>query len=118
MCIFPVRVKNGIEELKYIFPNKQKDVQKAFEIAKKQEKIERLILFGSSLTYSCGIGSDIDIAIDAPTVTSEDEFCKIIKPIKKTLNSESDILHFNSIKNELLKSEIVEKGLIIDVNRI
>ena len=118
MCIFPVRVSNSIEELKYIFPCKQKDVQKAVEIAKEQDEIERLIIFGSSLTYSCGSGSDIDIAVDAQKVTSEDEFCKIVKPIKKSMCSESDIFHFNTINNELLKSETTRKGLIINDNRI
>ncbi len=116
MNIFPVRC-NGSEKLKYIFPSKQKDVQKAIEIAGKTEKIRRLVIFGSAVTMNCGIGSDIDIAIDAPGIT-EDEFISMAKPFRQALESEVDIIHFNAVRSELLKNDIMTKGAIVYDNGI
>lgn len=116
MNTFPVRF-NGSEKLKYIFPSKQKDVQKAIEIAGKTEKIRRMVIFGSAVTMNCGIGSDIDIAIDAPGIT-EDEFISMTKPFRQTLESEIDIIHLNSVRNELLKNEIMTKGVEVYANGI
>ncbi len=117
MYTFPVRF-NGSEKLKYIFPSKQKDVQKAIEIAEKNEKIRRMIIFGSAVTMNCGIGSDIDIAIDAPDIKDDDEFITIAKPFRKALESEIDIIHLNSTKNDLLRNEILTKGVDVYVNGI
>lgn len=117
MYTFPVRF-NGSEKLKYIFPSKQKDVQKAIEIAEKNEKIRRMIIFGSAVTMNCGIGSDIDIAIDAPDITDDDEFIAIAKPFRKALESEIDIIHLNSTQNDLLRNEILTKGVDVYVNGI
>ncbi len=49
MYIFPKRCE-GVDELKYIFPSKQKAVQKAIELAMADDRIERLIIFGSAIT--------------------------------------------------------------------
>ncbi len=117
MCTFPIRF-NGSEKLKYIFPSKQKDVQKAIEIAQKTDKIQNMIIFGSAVTENCGIGSDIDIAIDAPDVKDDDEFIAIAKPFRQLLESEIDIVHLNTTKNDLLKNEIITKGVNVYVNGV
>lgn len=111
MYIFPVRCA-GAEELKYIFPLKQKAAQKAIEIAKRDKRIKRIIAFGSAVTTSCGINSDIDIAIDAPNV-SDDDFVKLARPFLREVPSEIDIIHYNNIHSELLKHEIKTKGATI-----
>ena len=51
MLTFPV-VARGSETLKYVFPAKQRNVQKAIEIAPADERIDRLILFGSAVTLT------------------------------------------------------------------
>lgn len=116
MYIFPVRCE-GAEELKYIFPSKQRAAQKAIELAHADKRIKRVIVFGSAVTVNCGIGSDIDIAIDAPDI-SEDEFCLMARPFRREITSGVDIVHYNDIKNELLKSEIMNKGVVIYGNGI
>ncbi len=117
MYTFPKRCK-GADELKYIFPLMQKEVQKVIEAAKNLPKIHRIIIFGSAVTMNCGIGSDLDIAVDAPEIADDDEFIEIIRPIRKKLNVDSDILHYNSIHNSILLSEIHSKGVDVYVNRI
>ena len=115
MHIFPVRC-SGAEELKYIFPSKQRDVQRAIEIAQKTAGIRKLTVFGSAVTLDCGIGSDIDLAVDAPEIKDDDEFALMVRPIRQALESEIDIIHFNSIHSDLLRSEILTKGVDVYVN--
>lgn len=116
MYIFPTRCE-GAEELKYIFPSKQRAAQKAIELAKADSRIMRLIVFGSAVTLNCGIGSDIDIAIDAPDINN-DEFLSLAHPFLSEIPSEVDVVHYNSIGSELLKNEIHSKGVAIYVNRV
>ncbi len=110
MCIFPVRF-DGAEELKYVFPSKQKAVQKAIELAAANDRIERLIVFGSAVTLKCGTVSDIDIALDVPTVDREG-FIKLTRPFFTDIPSEVDIVHYNTVHSKLLKSEI-DKGVCV-----
>ena len=110
MYIFPKRFE-GAEELKYIFPSKQKAVQKAIELAAVDSRIERLIIFGSAVTMKCGIGSDIDIALDVPDIDI-DSFAKLARPFYREIPSEVDVIHYNDIHSELLKRE-VDKGVCV-----
>ncbi len=110
MYIFPKRF-GGADELKYIFPSKQKAVSKAIELASEDKRIKRLIVFGSAVTMNCGSSSDVDIAIDVPDIAADD-FAKLARPFYIEIPSEVDIIHYNNIHNELLKSE-VEKGVCV-----
>ena len=111
MLIFPV-VARGSETLKYVFPSKQRDVQKAIEIASADERIDRLILFGSAVTRNCGTTSDIDLAVSAPGM-SEEAFLKVTRRFRLAMDSDIDILHYESIRDELLNQEIQKKGVTV-----
>ena len=111
MLIFPV-VARGSETLKYVFPSKQRDVQKAIEIASADERIDRLILFGSAVTRNCGTTSDIDLAVSAPGM-SEEAFLKVTRRFRLAMDSDLDILHYESIRDELLNQEIQKKGVTV-----
>lgn len=107
---FPIRFK-GDDILRYVFPSKQKAVQKTLDLAKKDNRINKIILFGSAITLRCGDTSDIDIALDTSS-NNEDDFLNIVKPFYREVPSEIDIIHLNTVKSELLKKEI-SKGLCI-----
>lgn len=109
MCVFPV-VTSGDEALKYIFPSKQRAAQQAIALAKQDGRIRRLIAFGSAVTMRCGTGSDLDLAVDAPNV-SEEGFLKIARSFYRGIDSEVDMVHYNTIHSPLLKKEIDEKGV-------
>lgn len=113
MYKFPLIVK-GDPELAYIFPAKQKAVQSAINIAKSDERIRRMIIFGSAVTMECGAVSDIDIALDIPGVNEED-FSKIARRFYLEVPSETDIINYNGISSSLLKHEIDTKGVNIYV---
>ena len=112
---FPI-VTKGDSTLQYIFPAKQKAVQLAIELAKEDERICRLIIFGSAVTMDCGAVSDVDIALDVPGVDTED-FLKIARRFYLGVPSEVDIVHYNKIKSLLLKNEIDTKGVSVYVKR-
>ncbi|MBQ8074880.1 MAG: hypothetical protein IJ237_02740 [Oscillospiraceae bacterium] len=107
-------VTTGDDVLCYVFPTKQKATQEAIDIAKKNDKIQRLIIFGSAVTPRCGALSDLDLAIDAPDI-SEDMFLQMARQFYCGVNSEVDVVHYNRIKNSLLKKEIDEKGVSVYV---
>ena len=111
MQVFPV-VTAGDAALRYVFPTKQRDVQEAIDLAKSDGRIVRLILFGSAVTLRCGVTSDIDLAIDAPEA-SEEEFLKIAHGFYRSIKSEVDVIHYNYIRNSLLKEEIDTKGVCV-----
>ena len=91
MYVFPKRC-DGADTLKYIFPSMQKEVQKVIEATKNIDCIRRITIFGSAVTMNCGIGSDLDIAVDAPDITDEDEFIQIIRPIRRAVCVDADDL--------------------------
>lgn len=115
MFKFPMVVK-GDPTLAYVFPAKQKAVQSAINIAKSDDRIRRMIVFGSAVTMDCGAVSDIDIALDVPGI-SEEEFSKIARRFYLEVPSETDIVHYNGINSPLLKQEIDTKGVNIYVKR-
>lgn len=117
MYKFPKRCE-GDDILVHIFPAMQKQVQRVIDYAKTSEKIKRVRVFGSAVTLNCGIGSDLDIAIDAPDIISDEDFFKISRPIRNLLDVNADIMHYNRIHSELLLNEIDTKGVDVYVNRI
>lgn len=117
MYVFPKRC-DGADTLKYIFPSMQKEVQKVIEATKNIDCIRRITIFGSAVTMNCGIGSDLDIAVDAPDITDEDEFIQIIRPIRRAVCVDADIIHLNGIKNQLLLNDIKTKGVDVFDRRI
>ena len=113
--MFPV-VTVGDESLQYIFPAKQRAAQAVIDLAEKNPQIQRLCVFGSAVTMDCGMTDDLDIAIDAPSV-SEEGFLKLCRPFFREIDSEVDVVHYNRIRNASLKKEIDEKGVCVYVKR-
>jgi len=112
--VFPVKY-DGDECLKYIFPSMQKEVQRVIDKAKDNEQIKRIVVFGSSVTWNCGLGSDLDVAVFGNF--DEDMFMKVYRLLKTDAQCDMDILHYEDIRSELLKYEIDTKGVEIYVNR-
>lgn len=115
--VFPKKYE-GADVLKHIFPLMQREVQKVIDTSSQIPEIKRVIVFGSALTLNCGIKSDLDIAVDIPDIQSEDEFLKLVRPIRRAISVDSDILHYNEIKNKLLLSEIDSKGVDVYVRGV
>lgn len=96
MYVFPKRC-DGADTLKYIFRLCKRGAE-SDRGNKNIDCIRRITIFGSAVTMNCGIGSDLDIAVDAPDITDEDEFIQIIRPIRRAVCVDADIIHLNGIK--------------------
>ena len=110
MYIFPLKCE-GAEVLRHIFPSKQRAVQKTIDIAKSDERINRVIVFGSAVTMQCGADSDIDIAIDN-NCPDEDSFAALAGVFYREVPSEIDVINYNRVNSDLLK-ENIEKGVCV-----
>ena len=115
MCNFPIIVE-GHPSLRHIFPTKQRAVKSAIDLAKADDRIKRLIIFGSAVTMNCGACSDVDIAIDAPDVAADD-FPKLAHDFYIGVDSEVDVIHYNLIHSQVLKKEIDNKGVSVYIKR-
>ncbi|MGL4345624.1 MAG: nucleotidyltransferase domain-containing protein [Cellulosilyticaceae bacterium] len=73
--------------LQYVYPIKQRDLSYILEHIPKQ--VERLYVFGSSLTLDCGIESDIDLLVVAEKT---DELYKAFSGIFREITTEVDII--------------------------
>ena len=117
MYSFPKRC-DGDDVLIHIFPSMQKQVQKVINFAGSCDAIKRIRIFGSAVTCNCGMGSDLDIAVDAPDILSDEDFFSISKAIRNLLDVNADVVHYNTIHNELLKYEIDTKGIDVYIHRL
>ena len=109
MQLFPIRVLKGDDVLKYIFPSKQKDVQNIINCAKTMPNVLKIIVFGSALTWNCGVQSDLDIAIEHDKKL---QFEQIASPFFKNTKGKTDIIDYNDIFDNSLK-ENIKKGVVI-----
>ncbi len=89
-----------------IYPLKQREIN---EIVKKCGKfpINKLIVFGSSVTTSANPWSDIDIYIE-----TQEEDRKHFSELQKNIKSPLD-LWLSSEVDENLRTEILKKGVVV-----
>lgn len=86
-------------------------------MARQDDRIRRLVVFGSAVSMLCGTVSDLDIAVEAPNIP-EEKFLKIARNFYRGIASEVNMIHYNAIQSPLLKKEIDEKGVNVYSQRI
>jgi predicted nucleotidyltransferase len=109
MAVFPIRVTSGDTVVKHIFPSKQKDVQAIINEARKSPLVRRVFVFGSAITWNCGVYSDLDIAVEYDGTVP---FEQIVSPFFKCADGKTDIIEYNSIHDDLLRKS-VENGVVV-----
>jgi len=76
-------------------------------------KVERAMIFGSRAQGTARPGSDIDIAIVAPDLSSR-EFARLWTELDELpIAFKMDIVHFDRLTDEHLKAQIVRHGKTI-----
>lgn len=86
-----------------VYPIQQKKVRELIDDITNNSKVNRIIIFGSSVNDNCHIGSDVDIYVE----TNEEK-----KLINKQFDFEYDLWTNNTVDIRL-KNEIDRKGVIV-----
>lgn len=74
-------------------------------------EIDRVLIFGSRATGRYGPGSDIDLAVVAPTM-SDARYTQLWNDIDALpLVFKIDLLHWNTLANPALKEKIAREGV-------
>lgn len=112
---FPIVITNPNYECNRIHPLKQKIVNDIYNICKKSNIIEKVIIFGSSVNIRCNIKSDLDIAIKLKDEHfNRDNQNDISELIQEITEYNSDIVWLNTLdENSRLFDNIYKKGVII-----
>lgn len=96
------------------FGLREKDMQYMLQLFKQIPVIEKVILYGSRSTGNFEKGSDVDLAVIGKKVTFTD-----VAHLHYVLENKSptllwfDVLHFDTLKNEKLKKNIIDEGIVI-----
>jgi predicted nucleotidyltransferase len=89
-------------------------LQKICNIYRQEEKIKKLILFGSRAKGTAKAGSDIDLAVIGDGIGFR-EICQLgTKLDDLDLPYEIDIVNYNTISNTKLKEHIDRVGIEIE----
>lgn len=109
--IFPVRFK-GNDMIKYVFPTKQKDVDMIIKYANNHSYIQKIVIFGSAVTWKCDVNSDLDIAVCFADL-NEENYSKFFKFLTRSLSSQFDLIDYRLNDNKYLKNDIDTKGVVV-----
>ena len=81
-------------------------------INKRNRIIDRVIVFGSSVTDSCRKHSDLDVCFVSDFDCSNMDYFNISSSFEDVSNSRCDIFNYARVKGPL-KSEIDSKGVLV-----
>ena len=108
---FPVVVNSDCRAMSKIYPLKQAEVEKIIEAAGQFSFVNKIYIFGSSVTGRCHIDSDLDICIDADTRDGMDIY-RLQQVIGEICDWNCDMVMYKNIGNRL-KETIAKEGVII-----
>jgi len=100
---FKICIPDPFQNCSRIYPIQQRKVRLLIDDILSNSDPRRIIVFGSSVTERCHIGSDVDIYAELPY----DE-----RPIKGAYDFEYDFWS-NFTADERLTSEILKKGVVV-----
>lgn len=91
---------------------KRRTVRDCIKVARKNSRIRRMIVFGSSVTEHCNENSDLDICLDITGSTKEISLFESVADMSEICDGDCDILIYSSI-SEPLKSTIDRNGVVV-----
>ena len=105
--------------LEKINPVKRAKVEKGIDLVEKWNKneniIDKMIIFGSSVTDDCTEESDIDVCLVSDYTTANNAYFRIHGGLGRFIDDVVDIFNFQRIGGKL-KNEILKKGVVVYEN--
>lgn len=109
---FPIVAGSDYYDAYRIYPLKQKLAKKVFENFKNDERVKKIVLFGSSTTMRCTRNSDTDFAIELSkeymNKKTKDEISEIIQEI---CDWKADIIWMDKINKGTKIYQNIKKGV-------
>jgi predicted nucleotidyltransferase len=101
-----------------IHPIKQKIVKDIVDEAKKDQEVERIIIFGSSIRYDCDMTSDLDICIAWKDDCYDEN--GVLKPFTRNMrqvistftNGKADVVNYDYLAGTEVE-DAVNEGVIV-----
>lgn len=99
--------------LEKISPIKRAKVEKGIDLVEKwnenEKIIEKMIIFGSSVTNYCTEDRDIDVCLISDFTTANDAYFRVHGGLSIAMDDVVDVFNFKRI-GEKFKNEILKKG--------
>lgn len=112
---FPIIIQNDNYECSRIHPLMQKKINDIYTVVSKEEAIEKVIVFGSSINIRCNNKSDVDLAIQLKDKFFTKNNKNIIsEKIQEAVEYNADIIWLNMIDlDSQLNKNINKLGVTI-----
>ena len=98
---------------------KRAKVEKGIELVEKWNKneniIDKMIIFGSSVTDDCTEESDIDVCLVSDYTTANNAYFRIHGGLGRVMDDVVDAFNFKRVGGKL-KNEILKNGVIVYEN--
>ena len=102
-----------IENIETINEIKRGMVLKCIEIAKQHpNKVQKLIIFGSSVRDDCTVESDVDICLHVIGTTRCMEMYELCRDLCYACDHNCDILKYDRL-NDRFRKEVDTKGVVV-----
>lgn len=101
-----------------IHPIKQAIVKEIVEVARNDQTVRRIIIFGSSTRYDCDVTSDLDICIDWKKDCYDAD--GVLKPftanmrraISKITKGNADVVNYGYLDGTIIR-DAVKEGIVV-----
>lgn len=111
---FPVVETHSIVPVKNIYPLKQKDAIRIHDALCDDNRVNNIILFGSSVTMRCNKNSDLDLSVRLyPDYINNSVKNEVSEKIQSICDWNADIIWFDRIKNPSRLYNNILKGVQI-----
>jgi predicted nucleotidyltransferase len=113
---------DAFDNVSSIHPLKQKMVRDIVAVAREDDAVKKIIIFGSSTRYYCNVTSDLDLCID----WTEDCYdadgilkpftCNMGKAIALITKGNADIVNYDYLDGTVIKDAVMEGVIVYDNN--
>lgn len=114
--------RTSFRHVNRIHPIKQKQVEEIVAVARDDQEVKRLIIFGSSIRYDCDITSDLDICIDWKNDCYDAD--GVLKPftrnmrraISRITKGKADVVNYDYLEGTAIENAAKEGVVVYEHN--